>query len=65
MDEELRRAIEENRPVKVGPLARAAGFSPKTIYKSIGRGEIRAARVGRGVRVLPDDARRVLGLTAA
>jgi excisionase family DNA binding protein len=43
--------------VSVAEFAATAGVSPKTIRGMVERGELRAYRVGRLVRLDPDEAR--------
>ena len=55
-------AIEDGRPVKVKPLAKAGGYSPNGFYGAVKRGDIRSIRIGRSIRIPATEARRVLGL---
>ena len=56
-------AVREGRNVRVADLSRAVGVTPGAVYMAIQRGEIRAVRIGKAVRVPADEARRLLGLT--
>jgi hypothetical protein len=58
----LLKAIEEGTPAKVRPLAKAANFSANALYGAVERGEVRSIRVGRAIRIPPDEAKRLLGL---
>jgi len=62
--DEIRRAIDDGRPVKVKPLATASGYSFNGFYDAVKRGEIRSIRIGRSIRIPAQEARRVLGLDA-
>jgi len=64
MDEKLRDDLRERRPVRVRPLARAANRSFNNLYEAVRRGDIRAIRVGRSIRIPANEARRLLGLEA-
>jgi predicted DNA-binding transcriptional regulator AlpA len=49
---EIREAIEDDRPVKVKPLAAASGRSFNSFYGAVKRGDVRSIRVGRSIRGL-------------
>lgn len=53
--------LEDTRPLLTpAEAARLANVSTKTIRREIDRGELRAAHVGRLVRIDPDDFRAYL-----
>ena len=62
MDETLKRDLDAERNVKVSLLAKAAGTAPNTLYQAIARGEVKAVRIGKAVRIPAHEARRLLGL---
>ena len=59
--EQIRAAIEDDRPVKVKPLASAGGHSFNSFYDAVKRGDVRSIRIGRSIRIPADEAKRVLG----
>jgi len=56
---------KEPPTVKVHELARDLRMSPAAVYAAIGRGEIRAVRVGRTVRVPRAERNRLIEGEAA
>ena len=51
-----------DRMVKVSSLADCAGYTPRYIQLLAARGALRSIRVGRQLRIHPDDAGRLLAL---
>lgn len=46
----------------VAEIAELTGVKPKTLYGIISRGEIRAIRIGRQLRITRAELERVLGI---
>jgi hypothetical protein len=61
MLDEVDQALAANRSVRVPPLAKKAGFSTGGFYALARRGDVKVIKIGKSVRVPPDEARRVLG----
>ena len=51
MNDAVRRALAQDKPVKVTPLAEAADRSRNSLYEAIKRGEVQSVRIGRAIRV--------------
>lgn len=62
MNDELKRDLERCVPVKVPPLADALNLSRNGLYLAIRRKEVASTRIGRSIRVPPEEAARLLGL---
>lgn len=59
---DIREAVMQDRPVRVGPLAKEVGVSAATLYNLIRQEKIEAIRVGRSLIVPPHAARPLLGM---
>jgi excisionase family DNA binding protein len=59
-EDDLDALFGQVRFVNVKELARFLGLSPKTIYNHIKRGNIKALRVGRNIRISRESVRCLL-----